>query len=682
MQANGNSDYKNQVLAAINIVELIGQTVALKKRGRDFVGLCPFHSEKTPSFKVDPAKQYFYCFGCKAAGNAIDFVIKRDRIEFIDALRQLGQQAGIEMPRFGISKQKTDEKNLLIEAHSAAAAFFENCLKDPQAGAPAREYLAKRGITPQTAARFRIGVAPDSWDALLRSSVARKFSPETLAAGGLVKIRENGSGYYDTFRNRLMFPIRDSMGRIIAFGGRVMPGSTDPAKYLNSPETQLFNKSACVFGIDLGARRIVETQTAVIVEGYTDVVMAHQFDVSNVVSVLGTAMTVQHLGILRRLANKIILLFDPDTAGDLAVDRVVELFLTQPVEIAIASLPSGVDPDEYLLAHGKEAFAKVLAEAVDILAFKWKQLSRQYASKTRDMTGQQAAVEKYLKLLADARGSGPVDPLRWGAALTQVSRLTEMPVDTLNSRFKTRRLAPPRTAAGAANAGPADASLPQTSSSRQNTAREAAERHLLGSLLIDPDRWDTVQVTVRFEDFTHPLLKRLAQTFWEHKRDEGVVVFKEFLGLLSEPALVELAIELFEEVSLLHERSSLDATLDGAMGYLQQQHDHGEEQKLMGQLRRTSDDRDLTTGNTSLEDASLATAFLTKPGTTVDTEGNPATDRQAAEGISDAHVQAEQEAPVEAQQDQQHKLNLFKEFVKKHQSTDLRRLGPVRRSRS
>src|SRR6185295_16320027 len=191
------------------------------------------------------------------------------------------------------------------------------------------------------------------------------------------------------------FPIRDESARIIAFGGRVMPGSEDPAKYLNSPETPLFSKSRSIFGLDLARQKIVETRTVAVVEGYTDVVMAHQYGATNVVSVLGTAMTEPHVVVLRRFADKIVLLFDADTAGDLAVNRAVELFLTQPVEIAIASMPDGVDPDEYLMQHGVDAFERLLTEAQDALAYKWKQLVREFEAKD-DLTGQQKAIQRYL----------------------------------------------------------------------------------------------------------------------------------------------------------------------------------------------------------------------------------------------------------------------------------------------
>lgn len=641
------TDHKAQVLAATDIVQLIGQTVGLKKRGKDYLGLCPFHSEKSPSFHVSPARQFFYCFGCKANGNAIDFIIKRDRVEFIDALRQLGQIAGIEMPRFGGSKEKTGERQAMLDAHVAATTFFENFLADADIGRPAREYLQKRGFNSETIKKFRLGVAVDAWDALLRSPVGRKFPPSLLATAGLLKTREGGNGFYDTFRNRIMFPIRDESGRTIALGGRVMPGSTDHAKYLNSPETPLFNKSRCVFGLDMARQRIVETRAAVVVEGYTDVVMAHQFGVSNVVSILGTGMTEGHVNILRRFADKIILLFDADSAGDAAADRVVELFLTQPIEIAVASIPEGLDPDEFLMQHGAEGFEKVLAGAIDVLTYKWKALARQFQSSPNDLTGQQKAVQQYLDLLANARGSGPVDSLRWGSALARVSRLTEIPIDELNRQFKVRKPAPVKqnvvkpvssTAYEAQELrddepipeSPADAT-PNVPFIPQPVARGRAERQILGLLLTEPHRWHDVQIRLHLKDFLNARHRRIAEVYWSYQRDEGEPVFNQFLDHLNDPNLTELSIELVSEIEGLtngledvdQQQAILNQTLAEALGYLIQAKHDLSQQKLLATLRRTNEE------NTSPQD----------------------------------------------------ELSLFEALVKNNQSTNLHRLGPVKRSR-
>ncbi len=584
---SAGTDYKTQVLQSFDIVELIGQTVALKRRGKDFVGLCPFHQEKTPSFHVSPTRQFFHCYGCKAGGNAIDFVMKRDRLEFVEALRLLGRQAGIEMPQFGVSRQNMGEREMLLNAHSAACMLFEKLLSHPQQGVAARDYLARRGFTDESIRRFQIGYVPEAWDTLLRGLTNRKFTPPQLASAGLVKPRNNGDGYYDTFRNRVMFPIRDDAGRVIAFGGRIMPGAEDPAKYLNSPETPLFSKSRCIFGLDLARQKIVESRTVAVVEGYTDVVMAHQYGATNVVSILGTALTEQHVAILRRFADRIVLLFDADTAGESAVNRAVELFLTQPVEIAIASMPEGVDPDEFLLKHGLEAFEKVLADASDALTFKWKQLSRQFQA-ANDLTGQQKAVEQYLQTLSQARGAGPVDALRWGAALSRVSRLIEIPVEELNRRFRGAK----KPASRPVVESPSD-STPETPPpeplQRPVTAQDRAEWWILGALLVQPHQWHEVQKYLHPNDFTENRRKRLAEIYWDHQRDEGEPIFNVFLGLLEDPALTELAIELVDEVERLPD---VEQTLVESVRLFAEIHrQRVEQQKLVAELRRTNDNR-------------------------------------------------------------------------------------------
>ena len=594
MSLNAGSDNKALVLQATDIVELIGQSVALKRRGKDFVGLCPFHQEKSPSFHVSPSKQFFHCYGCKSSGNAIDFVIKRDRVEFIDALRVLAERAGIELSRRGNDKQKAGERQLLFDAQSAACAFFENWLAHPETGKTAREYLAKRGFNAATIKQFQIGLAVDSWDALLKSATMRKFPPGVLAMAGLVKPRQNGDGFYDAFRNRIMFPIfEEAQARIIAFGGRVMPGSEDPAKYLNSPETPLFSKSKSVYGLNFARQRMIETGTAVVVEGYTDVVMAHQYGATNVVSILGTAMTEQHVNLLRRFAKKIVLLFDADEAGNVAVDRSVELFLTRDVEIAIASMPEGIDPDEYVMQNGAEGFEKLVNEARDVLSYTWANMSRQFQDAKDDLTSQQKAVESYLQLLSSARDAGPVDGLRWGAVLTRVSRMTGIPIDDLHARFRKKKavirtpvvqVTPEPLAAEAASppSAPAEAvvKIPQD--------RRLAERQMLGILLREPQRWHQVGQVLHPEDFGDPGHRRLAETYWQHQQDLGEPVFSEFLGELGElgdPRIKDLAVELIE---LAQELVEVDQTLQGALNFFEEERKRREAEKHLAELRRIS----------------------------------------------------------------------------------------------
>jgi DNA primase len=386
----------------------------------------------------------------------------------------------------------------------------------------------------------------------------KKFPVGLLQQAGLAKAREGSDGHYDTFRNRIMFPIRDEQGRIIAFGGRVMPGSNDPAKYLNSPETPLFSKGRCIYGLDFAKQRIVEQKSVAVVEGYTDVVMAHQFGATNVVSVLGTAMTQQHAGILRRFAERIILLFDPDTAGEVAVNRAVELLLSEEVEIAIASIPGDLDPDEFILTQGAQAFEALLNNAQDVLGYKWRQLMREFGASS-GITGQQKSVEQYLEMLASARGSAMIDPLRWGPILARVSRLTGVPQDELNRRFK-------RSAKRSAPQNEAPQSIPIT---KPLTASDRAERQVLGALLIEPSLWPRVQRDIEPGQFAGESPRRLAEILWMHHRDEGEPEFNELLGQLDDTELRELAITLVQQTeAMVSLEQTLEKTLAEAMSFL------------------------------------------------------------------------------------------------------------------
>jgi DNA primase len=378
MFSPGDRGDVERVKDASDIVRIIGEHLALKPKGREFVGLCPFHDDKTPSLHVVPAKHFYKCFSCGAAGDVLTFVQKHLRMEFREALEYLAQRAGIELTKQrGSHEDSTGPgRRDLHAACQNACDFFRETLRHPVAGKPGQNVITTRGISPEMVEAFQLGLAPDAWDGL-SNKFARKFGPEVLFAAGLLKRRENGSGHYDTFRNRLIFPIADKTGRVIAFGARKIKPEDEP-KYLNSPETPLFHKSSTLYALHLAARTIQETRTAIICEGYTDVIACHQAGFRNAVATLGTALTLEHARQLRLLCDKVVLLFDGDEAGQRAADRAVSVFFREPVDVHVATLSAytdAKDPDELLKREGGgEVFKKVLAGAPDVLTYRFARL--------------------------------------------------------------------------------------------------------------------------------------------------------------------------------------------------------------------------------------------------------------------------------------------------------------------
>lgn len=355
----------DDVKARIDIVDLIGQRVPLKRSGKSFRGPCPFHGDRTPSFFVYPEDWHYHCFGCQAHGNGFDFVMATENLEFRDALKLLAARADVELEPPARAAADNTVHNRLRAINEAAALFFHHLLLNAVEGAPAREYLAGRGTQPAAVEQFQLGYAPDSWDRLLRYLEERGYSEREAVEAGLSIERDSG-GAYDRFRHRLMFPILDGEGRVIGFGGRVLRAGDQP-KYLNTPQTPLFDKSATLYGLSRAKQAIRRQAEVVIVEGYMDVVGVHQAGYQNVVATMGTALSQRHLQQLHKLAKRIVLALDPDAAGDDATLRNVELASEVlerrevPVptaagrirfersidaDLRVARLPDGVDPDE------------------------------------------------------------------------------------------------------------------------------------------------------------------------------------------------------------------------------------------------------------------------------------------------------------------------------------------------
>jgi len=343
-----------------DIVEKVSAHVALKKAGKYLKGLCPFHSEKTPSFTVSPDKQIYHCFGCGAGGNVFKFLMETEEISFLDALKKLASEVGVELPAYQ-PDQPPGEREVLFRLNRLAAEYFQRQLNDPEAGLAARKYAENRKLDGETLARHQIGWAPEGWRGLA-GALGKSASAELLEKAGLIRKSERGGDHYDRFRGRFMFPLSDAQGRIIGFAGRTL-NEEDGPKYLNSPETVLYKKGSTLYGLDGAREAIRRRDSALVVEGYFDQIRAHQYGIKNTVAACGTALTAAQASLLRQLTKNVTLVFDADAAGQAAADKGFEVLLEQGLNVRVAVLPEGQDPDSYLLEQGAEAFLRQIETA-------------------------------------------------------------------------------------------------------------------------------------------------------------------------------------------------------------------------------------------------------------------------------------------------------------------------------
>jgi DNA primase len=395
------SQFIDELLNRVDIVEVIDSRVALKKAGREYSACCPFHNEKTPSFTVSPAKQFYHCFGCGAHGSAISFLMEYERLEFVDAIEELASMVGMTVPREATGAQHKASRDL-YDVLEQASQFYSEQLRQHTNAEKAVEYLKQRGLSGEIAATFGIGYAPPGWDNLLRHLSAKNVTEKQMLTAGLL-IAKQGGGHYDRFRDRIIFPIRDRRGRVIAFGGRAL--GDDTPKYLNSPETEVFHKGKELYGFFEARKYSQDLQRLIVVEGYMDAVSLSQFGIKNVVATLGTATTKDHLDKLFRVVPEVIFCFDGDRAGRQAAWRALENSLSlmgEGRQIKFMFLPEGEDPDTVVRQEGESGFHQRLQQAQAFSNFFYESLSKTIELNTID--GRSFLVEKvkpYLLKLPD-----------------------------------------------------------------------------------------------------------------------------------------------------------------------------------------------------------------------------------------------------------------------------------------
>src|SRR3954452_113317 len=347
-----------QIRAASDIVDVIGAALPLKRAGTNFVTLCPFHREKSPSFNVNPHRQIFYCFGCHKGGDVFTFVKEYENISFPEALQRLADRASIplEYEQTQAGRQPRHLKETLLEIHEQLSQRWQMALKNDAAGQIARDYLAKRGVSEEGIKLFRLGYAPDAWDDTVNWAKSKGYETEVMEQSGLIIREEDTDRYYDRFRGRLMFPICDEQGRVIGFSGRVLAGDEKTAKYVNSPESAIFTKGKVMFGLDKSKRALLDAKSVIICEGQLDLIACFMGGVKNVVAPQGTALTADHTRILKRYVDEVVLCFDSDHAGQGAAVRVLNSLLGNNLAVKVAIVPAPHDPDSFIKAEGGEAF--------------------------------------------------------------------------------------------------------------------------------------------------------------------------------------------------------------------------------------------------------------------------------------------------------------------------------------
>ena len=354
-----------RIRAASDIVDIIGAYLPLKKAGANFTALCPFHKEKTPSFNVNPHKQIFHCFGCHKGGDVFTFVKDYENIGFVDAVRRLAERAKIplEFDNNPAEQQSRHLKDQLLEIHEKITQRWQNCLLNEAAGQPARDYLAKRGVSADAIKLFRLGAAPETWDDTVNWAKSKNYELPLVEKSGLIIRKEETGNYYDRFRGRLIFPICDEQGRVIGFSGRILSGDEKTAKYVNSPETPIFTKSKVFFGLDKSKRALLDAQSAIVCEGQLDLIACFMAGVQNVVAPQGTAFTDQHARILKRYVDEVVLCFDSDEAGQNAAVRSLDHLLASGLAVRVAVVPAPHDPDSFIKNFGGEKFRELISKA-------------------------------------------------------------------------------------------------------------------------------------------------------------------------------------------------------------------------------------------------------------------------------------------------------------------------------
>ena len=546
MSRSGVDEVKQRIRQLVDIVKLIGEQIPLRPQGRGFVGLCPWHNDTRPSLQVDPERQTWKCWVCDVGGDCYDFVMRREGMTFPEAKRLLAERTGVPLTRTVPSRQavpgSAEDKNTLLQAMAwAVEQFHRFLLQSPQAAAGS-SLLAAAPVEQASIDRFRIGFAPLDWDWLLRQAEGTAFSREVLEAVGLAAISERTGRYYDVFRGRLLFPISDPQRRPIALGGRRLDELVEEpeksAKYINTRETRLFSKSEQLYGLDLAKDAIQKGRHALLMEGYTDVVIARQLGLENVVAILGTALVAGHIQLIRRFADRVTLVLDGDDAGRKRANDVLEIFLAHQMDLRIITLPDGLDPCDFLLTHGADAMQVLVKDAPDALQHRI-QIETQGLDFVKDTHQTHRALEKLLSTLATCPApsvESSSERLIWEQQiLNRLSRQFQLNEEQLRRRLRElrhqKRASAPPTAQ-------------QHKPDRAGLQLDATERELFELILQVPEAVPRMLEAISQQQLTSPAGRALYQGLSELVAAGRRPELHELMHVLDNPEMNNLLVDL------------------------------------------------------------------------------------------------------------------------------------------
>lgn len=529
----------DQVRLSIDIVDVVGDHVALTRRGKNFVGLCPFHDDSTPSLNVSQEKQIYKCFACGAGGNSFTFLRDIENISFIEAVRLLADRVGIALPDAKPTDPDQQEVfDQLYRANELAVKYFYHLLTQDEKAADAMAYLENRGINRDVIDAFSLGYAPDQWDGFLQVATRRDFSPQILERAGLVSQRQTGGGFYDRFRNRITFPIHAATGRPVAFGARALDPN-EQAKYINSPETPVYNKSATLYGLWRDRDAIRDAGTALVVEGYMDLIALSQYGIENAVASSGTALTTDHARLLRRYAPKTILIFDGDTAGATAAMRGIGSLFEVGLEVRVVTLPEDHDPDSYVRAHGPDGLLRLTENAAPAIDFLIEQFAQRDDLTTVDGKTRTAhALAELIGRITDnalkqfltkdiAEKIGIDEEILIGIAQTQ------------------RRSTRPQNG----QQEPLSASRTRQAGETYDT-RPRSERELLTYMMQHPETADTVLQQISPDNFTNSTYRQIATMIARNRQQKQSIEAAHLINQCNDDRLSRILTDLSLEIGI------------------------------------------------------------------------------------------------------------------------------------